>query len=109
MQDSPELRYENATTTQATSNLAAKQIGGMTDTMPSLTTLNKAETGDSAANRHKRGDASKASVDSVAVSEAPLNFTDQAGITIESQTGKSDVIDPEQIEPNIDSEEKSNE
>ena len=38
--DSPDLRYENATTTQTTSNMAVKQLGGMTDTpMPSLTTV----------------------------------------------------------------------
>ena len=92
------MRYENenATTTQATSNLAAKQIGGMTtDTMPSLTTHANAESGNQPAGKHRRAEGAKVSLDSNAVSELPLNFTDQAGITMESQPAKSDVVDVE--------------
>lgn len=46
----------------------------------------------------------KASLDSNAVSEVPINFTDQAGITIESQPAKSDVLEVDQINPTVDSE-----
>ena len=72
--------------------MAAKQIGGMTDTMPSLTTHDNVESGANHVSKHRRAEGAKASLDSNAVSEAPLNFTDQAGITIESQPAKSDVI-----------------
>ena len=98
------MRYENATTTQATSNLAANQIGGMTDTMPSLTTHDNAESGTNLVSKHRRAEGAKASLDSNAVSEAPLNFTDQAGITIESQPAKSDVIEVEQVDANLESD-----
>ena len=76
----------------------------MTDTMPSLTTHDNAESGTNLVSKHRRAEGAKASLDSNAVSEAPLNFTDQAGITIESQPAKSDVIEVEQVDANLESD-----
>jgi len=95
MPDSPTMRYENATTTQATSNLAANQIVGMAGT--------DLETGNQPIG-HRRNDPASASLDSNAQSEAPMNFTDQAGITVESQP-KSEVVEVDDIQ--IADEDKS--